>query len=160
MSEKPRDTQGRFTRSNPGGPSKEKTPKDIRDLIRKMEDGHLDRRRRMAKLIEEGRELLGVCDPEEIAVQVLEHDIATNLAIERVILEHANEREDLIDESGQLIPALSTNLLKYQEAKRKSLIELNRIYARRREEDRADKMTRDVADIILDDQGGDNEDDE
>jgi hypothetical protein len=100
---------------------------------------------------------LGVCDPEEIAIQVLEHDIATNLAIEQVIMEHANARDDLIDEEGQLIPALSTNLLKYQEAKRKSLVELNKIYARRREEDRADKMTRDVADIILDNQGGDDE---
>jgi hypothetical protein len=113
----------------------------------------------MAKMIEESRAVISECDPDQVAVAVLEQDISVNLAVQRVLMEHINKRDELIDEEGQLIPVLATSLLKYQEQNRKAMSDLRRIRDQQNEEARADKMKRtDVADIIL--QGGDNEDDE
>lgn len=157
MPRKKRKSSGEFTNAAGGDHGKERTPSEIRDALSTAERGKLDLRRRMAKMIEESRAVISECDPDQVAVAVLEQDISVNLAVQRVLMEHINKRDELIDEEGQLIPVLATSLLKYQEQNRKAMSDLRRIRDQQNEEARADMMNRaDVADIIL--QGGDNED--
>ncbi len=156
MPRKKRNYTGEFTKEAGGNKTKERTPSEIRAALSTAERGKLDLRRRMAKMIEDSRNVISECDPDQVAVAVLEQDISVNLAVQRILMEHINKRDELIDEEGQLIPVLATSLLKYQEQNRKAMSDLRRIKEQQNEEDRADKMKRtDVADIIL--QGGDDE---
>jgi len=152
---------GKLQGSQPGrrkGSKPKMMPSDIRGMIRELEVGHLDRRRRMVRLIDHAKEVLGH-DPEEAMLAVLEHDIATNLAVQQIIMKHVHEQDELFDGDGDLIPALSNHLLKYQDMNRKALAELNRLHDKLRSQDRQKKQrTVNVADLVLDHSEGGEDD--
>jgi hypothetical protein len=106
-------------------------PKDHTQLIAALEQDALDRRTSQAKQIAEVKQHLAG-DFHNTTRAILRHEVATNLAIEKMILDRLFTDQEKIVQGNQLSPLITEDLIRLRTQTRKALLALSQFEGRKK----------------------------
>jgi hypothetical protein len=122
------------------------------ELITAIDEGKLDERTHHGKKIKAIKDVV-TANFEEAAKAILRSDIANNLIIQRALMDYALKNPDkLVDEKGELAPALAKHFLRFQDATRRSIYALSHITGIKADPAQEEK---DAGDFVLEVMEGD-----